>query len=56
MEPTLKLCILSLAFAALLTGGCSKPLLPYSLDTPPLVLAPASLANVEDGRGRFWEI
>jgi len=56
MEPTLKLCILSLAFAALLTGGCSKPLLPYSLDTPPLVLAPASLANVEDGRGRFREI
>jgi pimeloyl-ACP methyl ester carboxylesterase len=51
-----KLFVLAVTFASLLLGGCSKPLLPYSLDTPPLVLAPASLANIEDGRGRFREI
>jgi len=51
-----KLCILAVALAVLLLGGCSKPLLPYSLDTPPLVLAPVSLANIEDGRSRFREI
>jgi pimeloyl-ACP methyl ester carboxylesterase len=56
MKGILKLSIVSTAFTALLLGGCGKPLLPYSLDTPPLVLAPASLANVEDGRGRFREI
>ena len=50
------LCLLAVALAVLLVGGCSKPLLPYSLDTHPLVLAPASLANTEDGRGRFREI
>jgi hypothetical protein len=52
----LKICRFSMAFAALFLAGCSKPLLPYSLDTPPLVLAPASLANIGDGRGRFREI
>jgi pimeloyl-ACP methyl ester carboxylesterase len=39
-----------------LLGGCSKPLLPYSLETPPLTLMPASVANIEDGRGRFREV
>src|SRR5512136_714552 len=56
MERTLKLCIVSMAFADIILGGCSKSLLLYSIDTPPLVLAPASLANVDDGRGRFREI
>jgi hypothetical protein len=56
MKGILKISIVLTALAALLLGGCSKPLLPYSLDTPPLVLAPASLANMEDGRGRFREI
>ena len=56
MELILKLCILAVTFAALLLGGCSKPLLPYSLEMPPLTLTPASLANMEDGRGRFREI
>ncbi len=51
-----RLSLLTMMSAAFLLGGCSKPLLPYSLDTPPLVLAPASLANIEDGRGRFREI
>ncbi len=51
-----KLCILALAVVALLLGACGKPLLRYSLETPPLVLAPVSLFNIEDGRGRFREI
>jgi len=51
-----KLCILAVALAALLLVGCSKPLLPYSLDTYPLVLTPSSLAKIEDGRDRFREI
>jgi pimeloyl-ACP methyl ester carboxylesterase len=42
--------------AAVLLGGCCKPLLPYALETPPLTLTPASLAGIEDGRGRFREI
>ncbi|OLL28022.1 hypothetical protein BTH42_29850 [Burkholderia sp. SRS-W-2-2016] len=38
-------------------GACaSKPLVPYSTDTPPLVLVPASYAGVHDDRGRFREI
>src|SRR5512136_336413 len=51
-----KLCIPAVAVAALLLAGCSKPLLPYSLDTYPLVLTPSSLAKIEDGRDRFREI
>ena len=39
-----------------LTGCLCKPLLPYSLETPPLTLTPASLASIVDGRGRFREI
>lgn len=48
---------LSVLFVILLAIGCrGKPLLHYSLDTPPLVLLPASHSNVRDGRGRFREI
>ena len=33
-------------------GACAtKPLVPYSADTPPLVLAPAAQAGVQDKRG-----
>ena len=46
------------AFVILSLASCgpSDPVLKYSLNTPPLVLAPTSLAQVSDGRGRFREI
>ena len=47
----------------LLAGGCAAlagcagaPLTPFTTDTPPLVLAPASLAGVRDERARFREV
>jgi hypothetical protein len=47
-----------LVVAACLTlGACTPtPLIPYSADTPPLMLAPASQVGVQDQRGRFREI
>jgi len=43
--------------AVLALGACgTKPLQPYSVDTPPLALVPASQAGVQDKRGRFREI
>jgi hypothetical protein len=43
--------------ANLLLSACSTtPLLPYTEDSPPLVLMPASQAGIEDKRGRFREI
>ena len=43
--------------ASLALGACAtKPLVPYSADTPPLVLAPAAQAGVQDKRARFREI
>jgi hypothetical protein len=52
------LAIVSLVVAVCISlGGCARPpLMPYSTDTPPLVLAPASQAGVQDRRGRFREI
>ena len=42
---------------SLMLAACaSKPLVPYTTDTPPLVLLPASEAGVTDKRGRFREI
>jgi hypothetical protein len=43
--------------ACVALGACAtSPLMPYSTDTPPLVLAPASEAGVQDQRARFREI
>ncbi len=39
-----------------LIGCAGTPLVPFTTDTPPLVLAPASQAGVQDKRGRFREI
>lgn len=52
-----RLAVLMAAVATGLGGGCApRPLLPFSTDTPPLVLVPASGAGVQDKRGRFREI
>lgn len=38
-------------------AACARPaLVPFDVDTPPLVLVPASYAGIDDGRGRFREI
>ena len=38
-------------------GGCaSKPLMPYSTDTTPMVMVPAIQTSEQDQRGRFREI
>lgn len=44
------------AAVCLTLAACAAPLVPYSTDTPPLVLAPAARAGVIDGRARFREI
>src|SRR5262245_65327266 len=47
----------SCAAMSLVLAACtSRPLLPYSTDTPPLVLVPAAQAGVQDKRPRFREI
>jgi hypothetical protein len=46
-----------IASLALMLSGCaSAPLVPFSTDTPPLILVPAAQAEVQDKRGRFREI
>ena len=46
-----------IAGVCLVLAACaSKPLVPYSTDTPPLVLAPAAQAGIVDKRARFREI
>lgn len=50
---TLLLALLSILTLASCAG---KPLVPFTTDTPPLVLLPASQANITDARGRFREI
>jgi len=49
--------ILTILAAMIGLSACSsKPLVPYSTDTPPLALLPAALAGIEDKRSRFREI
>jgi hypothetical protein len=52
MRPVLTVLLISLLLAAC----AGKPLVPYTADTPPLVLLPASSAGIDDRRGRFREI
>ena len=49
--------LLAPLLAAGLAAGCAtQPLNPYSTDTPPLIVVPASQAGVQDKRARFREI
>jgi len=55
--PTYFIGLLVLTAFLLALFGCSpKPMIPYSVDTPPLILVPASMVGVVDGRARFREI
>jgi len=48
---------LNLAALGLALAGCAgSPLVPFSADTPPLMLVPVAQAGVQDKRGRFREI
>ncbi len=44
------------AVCVMLAACAAKPLVPYSTDTPPLVLVPAAQAGIVDKRARFREI
>ena len=56
--PLLRYCLGVATLALGLTGGgcASKPLIPYSTETAPLVLLPINDTDVQDKRGRFREI
>jgi len=56
MHATARPARLALLAAALVAGCAGQPLVPWSAETPPLVLAPASSAGVVDKRARFREI
>jgi hypothetical protein len=45
-----------LASCVALVACATRPLVPFSTDTPPLMLVPASQAGVQDKRARFREI
>jgi len=49
--------LISVAVVTVLMSACAqKPMLPYSEETVPLVMLPASQAGIHDGRGRFREV
>jgi hypothetical protein len=47
---------LIVALGVAVAGCAGAPLVPFSTDTPPLILVPATQAGVQDKRGRFREI
>lgn len=49
-------CALCVVGIAATLWGCNETLIPFSLDSPPVILTPIGFANVTDGRGRFREI
>ena len=52
----LRLVAVAMVIGMTLVACSTKPLLPYTKDTPPLILVPAAQAGVNDKRGRFREI
>lgn len=52
---TLIIIVLTLA-AALMAGCAPKPFYKNTVDTPPMILVPASMTGTVDGRARFREI
>jgi hypothetical protein len=50
------LSVIAVMIGIALSACSTTPLLPYTADTPPLVLVPAANAGVQDKRGRFREI
>lgn len=52
----MKSLLAAIAIGFLLVACASKPLVPYTTDTPPLILVPASMAGIDDQRGRFREV
>jgi dienelactone hydrolase len=56
VEPRVTVAPLTMLVCVALGACTTPPLMPYSTDTPPLVLAPASEAGVRDQRARFREI
>ena len=49
--------VLTVFLISIMLAACaSKPLVPYTTDTPALILVPVSEAGVTDERGRFREI
>lgn len=56
-KPTLYLKLVLTFFIGLILLACSgKPLIPYTEESPPVIMVPLSMAGIEDGRGRFREV
>ena len=56
ISPAFTVTVLLPAILLLLTACASKPINPWTTDSPPLALVPVADAGVDDQRGRFREI
>jgi hypothetical protein len=52
----IRLLFITISLLLMVVGCASTPTVPYTLETPPLILAPLASGDVKDGRGRFREI